>query len=111
MFTKVCGLTTTAQIDQAIEYGYDAIGVVTYIKSKRYCPPAKAVELARYAGGRIQRFVVGLSYSDVAEAAHAFDYIQIYEAKQAPNLAFSSRLSPTSSTTVTIPCSASVTSR
>jgi len=94
MFTKVCGLTTTEQIDQAIICGYDAIGVVTYAKSKRYCTPAKAMELAEHAKGRIKRFVVGLTYSDVAEAAPAFDYTQIYELKQVPNLALSSKERP-----------------
>jgi len=94
VFTKVCGLTTTEQIDQAIEYGYDAIGVVTYAKSKRYCPPERAVALAEHASGRIKRFVVGLTYSDVAQAAHAFDYTQIYEPKQVPHLALSSKERP-----------------
>ena len=94
MFVKVCGLTTTEQIDQAIEYGYDAIGVVTYAKSKRYCPPGKAVALAEHAQNRIKRFVVGLTYTDVAAAAHAFDYTQIYEPRQVPNLVLSSKEKP-----------------
>ena len=94
MFTKVCGLTSAEQIDNAIEYGYDAIGVVTYAKSKRYCPPAKALALAAHAKGRIKRFVVGVTYNDVAAAAHAFDYTQIYEPKQVPHLAFSSKEKP-----------------
>ncbi len=45
MFIKVCGLKTKEQIDKAIEYGYDAIGVVTYAKSKRYCEHKDAIEL------------------------------------------------------------------
>ena len=94
MFIKVCGLTSREQIDHAIEYGYDAIGVVTYANSKRYCPPAKAEALADYARGRIKRFVVGLTYSDVAAAVHAFDYTQIYEPKQVPNLVLSSTAAP-----------------
>ena len=94
MFAKVCGLKTTAQIDKAIEYGYDAIGVVTYIKSKRYCSPENAIKLAQYAKGKIKRFVVGLNYSDVEKAAPAFDYIQIYEMKQIPNLVLASKEMP-----------------
>ena len=86
MFVKVCGLKTTEQIDKAIEYGYDAIGVVTYAKSKRYCPPVEAVRLAKYAKGKIKSFVVGLNYSDVEEAAPAFDYTQIYETRQIPTI-------------------------
>lgn len=94
MFTKVCGLKTNEQIDKAIEYGYDAIGIVVYAKSKRYCPPEDAIKLAKYAKGRIKSFVVGLTYSDVEEAAAAFDYTQIYEIKQVPNLVLASKETP-----------------
>ncbi len=86
MFKKVCGLTTEEQIDKAIAYGYDAIGVVTYAKSKRYCPHSRAVELAAYAEGKITRVVVGKTFDDVEAVAHAFDYTQIHEARQVPNL-------------------------
>jgi phosphoribosylanthranilate isomerase len=86
MFIKVCGLTTTEQIDKAIAYGYDAIGIVTYAKSKRCCSHAKALELASYAKGKIKRVVVGKTYDDVKDVAHAFDYTQIHEARQVPNL-------------------------
>jgi phosphoribosylanthranilate isomerase len=96
MFVKVCGLKTKEHIDQAIEYGYDAIGVVTYPKSKRYCSPKLAMELARYAGNRIQRFVVGIRFSDVEAAAPAFDYTQIYEQRQVPNLVLASKEQPPS---------------
>ena len=86
MFTKVCGLTSKEQIDKAIAYGYDAIGIVTYPKSKRFCPHAKAMVLAAHAGGRIKRVAVGKTYDDVKAVAHAFDYVQIHEARQVPNL-------------------------
>lgn len=94
MFAKVCGLTTKEQIDRAIAYGYDAIGVVTYAKSKRYCSDRQAVDLADYANGRIKRFVVGLTYSDVKNVADAFDYVQIYEVRQIPNLVLASKEAP-----------------
>jgi len=94
MFVKVCGLKTKEQIDKAIEFGYDAIGVVTYSKSKRYCENETAIELAMYAKGRIQTFVVGLTFSDVKEVANHFDYTQIYEIKQIPNLAIASKEFP-----------------
>ncbi len=94
MYTKVCGLVSKDQIDKAIEFGYDAIGVVTYKKSKRYCSAKKAVDLARYAKGRIKTFVVGVTYDDVKEAAYAFDFTQIYEKKQIPALALSSKEIP-----------------
>jgi phosphoribosylanthranilate isomerase len=96
MFTKVCGLKTKEQIDKAIEFGYDAIGIVTYGKSKRYCPPNDAVKLAAYAKGKITTFVVGLKHSDVEGVAHAFDYTQIYEMKQVPNLVLASKEMPPS---------------
>ena len=96
MFTKVCGLKTKEQIDKAIEYGYDAIGVVTYIKSIRYCPPKDAIKLAEYAKDKIKSFVVGLNYRDVEEAAPYFDYTQIYEMKQVSNLVLASKEMPPS---------------
>ena len=94
MFVKVCGLKTVEQIDKAIAYGYDAIGVVTYARSKRYCPPRTAIELAQRARGAIKSFVVGMTYSDVQAVADYFDYVQICEARQIPNLAFSSKEPP-----------------
>jgi phosphoribosylanthranilate isomerase len=94
MFVKVCGLKTKEQIDKAIEYGYDAIGVNTYSNSKRYCKNDVAIELANYAKGKIKTFVVGLTYSDVESVAYAFDYTQIYELKQIPNLAIVSKEFP-----------------
>ena len=113
MFVKVCGLKTKEHIDQAIEYGYDAIGVVTYPKSKRYCPPQLAIELARYAGNRIKRFVVGIRFSDVEAAAPAFDYTQIYEQRQVPNLVLASKepLAPPAPTIVWISSMKRITSR
>lgn len=96
MFTKVCGLKTKEQIDKAVEYGYDAFGVVTYSKSKRYCPIENAIELANYAKGRIKSFVVGLTYSDIKDAASSFDYTQIYEPIQVPNLVLASKETPPS---------------
>ena len=94
MFAKVCGLKTKEQIDKAIGYGYDAIGIVTYPKSKRYCSTQNAIELADYAKGRIKSFVVGITYGDVEEVAGVFDYTQIYEARQVPNLVLASKEKP-----------------
>lgn len=94
MYVKVCGLVETTQIDAAVTMGYNAVGVVTYPKSKRFCPPQKAVELAQYAKGKIDTFVVGLTYEHVKDAAKAFDYVQIYEPKALPNLVFSSKERP-----------------
>jgi phosphoribosylanthranilate isomerase len=94
MFVKVCGLSTTEQIDKAIDYGYDAIGVVTWPKSRRYCPPEQAVKLAEHARGKIKSFVVGLQYTDVEAAAPAFDYVQIYEVRPLANLVLAAKEMP-----------------
>jgi phosphoribosylanthranilate isomerase len=94
MFVKVCGLSTKEQIDKAIEYGYDAIGVVTWPKSRRYCPPEHAIKLAEHAKGKIKSFIVGLRYSDVEAAAPAFDYVQIYEIRRIANLVLASKEMP-----------------
>ena len=94
MFVKVCGLSTREQIDKAIEYGYDAIGVVTWPKSRRFCPPDQAIKLAEHARGKIKSFVVGLRYDDVEAAAPAFDFVQIYEVRQLANLVLAAKERP-----------------
>lgn len=94
MFTKVCGLTSKQQIDSAIAFGYDAIGIVTYPNSKRYCPHPKALALAAHAKGRIKSVVVGKTFADVKAVAHAFDYTQIHEARQIPNLVLAMKQMP-----------------
>ena len=94
MFAKVCGLKTAEQIDKAVEYGYDAIGVVTYHKSKRYVPAEEALRLAAYAKGKIASFVVGLQFSDVEAVADVFDYVQIYEARPLANLVLAAKERP-----------------
>jgi phosphoribosylanthranilate isomerase len=93
-FVKVCGLTQEQQIDWAVELGYDAIGIVVTPKSKRYCPPGRAVELAGYARGRIPVFAVALTYAETAEVAEHVDTVQIYEAAAVPNLALASGTPP-----------------
>lgn len=93
-FAKVCGLREEAQIDWAIELGYDAIGVVLAPKSPRYCPPDRARELAAHARGRIPSFAVALSWAQAEQVAEDFDVVQIYEPVPLPNLAFASRHPP-----------------
>ncbi|MEQ9946292.1 phosphoribosylanthranilate isomerase [Pectobacterium aroidearum] len=93
-FVKVCGLTTQEQIDWAIELGYDAVGIVASPRSKRYCPPGKAIELAAHARSRIHSFVVAMTSAEAAEVAGHFDTVQLYEMAAIPNLAFSSAHPP-----------------
>ncbi|MEV7385840.1 hypothetical protein [Streptomyces sp. NPDC091215] len=93
-FVKVCGLTQEQQIDWAVELGYDAIGIVVTPKSKRYCPPERAVALAGYARGRVPVFAVALTYAETAAVAEHFDTVQIYEPADLPNLALASGTPP-----------------
>ncbi|WP_234536462.1 hypothetical protein [Streptomyces shenzhenensis] len=93
-FVKVCGLTQEQQIDWAVELGYDAAGIVVTPKSKRYCPPGRAVALAGHARGRIPVFAVALAYAETAAVAEHFDVIQIYETADVPNLALASATPP-----------------
>ncbi|MER7834419.1 hypothetical protein ABTY98_00525 [Streptomyces sp. NPDC096040] len=93
-FVKVCGLTQEQQIDWAVELGYDAVGIVVTPKSRRYCPPGRAVELAGYARGRIPVFAVALTYAETAEVAEHFDTVQIYETAAVPNLALAAGTPP-----------------
>ncbi|MGW4350835.1 phosphoribosylanthranilate isomerase [Nocardia sp. NPDC004582] len=94
MFVKVCGLTTEEQIDWAVDLGYSAIGVVGTQKSKRYVEPARARELAAYARGRIQSFVVAFEQHEIAEVIDDFDIIQLYTWTDLPNLAYCSAVRP-----------------
>jgi phosphoribosylanthranilate isomerase len=84
MFVKVCGLTEFEQIDWAVELGYDAIGVVCYRPSRRYCGEERARKLADHARGRIKRVCVSLAWGDVAPVRDSFDYFQVYEAGTRP---------------------------
>ncbi|MEU6198017.1 hypothetical protein [Streptomyces sp. NPDC047061] len=93
-FVKVCGLTQEQQIDWAVELGYDAVGIVVTPKSKRYCPPERAVALADHARGRIPVFAVALTHAETAAVADHFDVIQIYETADIPNLALASGTPP-----------------
>lgn len=94
VFVKVCGLTQERQIDWAVELGYDAVGIVVTPKSRRYCPPERAVALAGYARGRIPVFAVALTYAETAEVAGHVDTVQIYESADVPNLALASAAPP-----------------
>lgn len=51
---KICGLSTEASIDAAIENGADYIGLVHFEKSPRHVSLERAKQLRDYAGGRIK---------------------------------------------------------
>lgn len=88
MFAKVCGITTPEQLDWAIDLGYSAFGVVLHPGSIRRCSADHARDLARYAGGRIASVAVGLTFDEVAECSHEFDFVQIYEYRDLKHLIY-----------------------
>ena len=92
--TKVCGLGTTEQVEWAIELGYDAIGVVVTPRSKRFCAPKAATQIARCAKGRIESFAVAFTLEEVGDLRAEFDTLQLYSAAPIPNLAYASHLPP-----------------
>lgn len=49
---KICGLSTPASIEAAVEAGADMVGFVFFPKSPRYTPLARAAQLAKLARGR-----------------------------------------------------------
>ncbi|CAO1652043.1 phosphoribosylanthranilate isomerase [Parasphingorhabdus sp. NYA22] len=51
---KICGLSTEATIDAAIEAGADYIGLVHFPKSPRHVSLERATEIRQYAGQRIK---------------------------------------------------------
>jgi len=59
LWVKICGLTTEAGVEAAIEAGADAIGFV-FAPSKRRVTAQRAAELARNAPGHITRVAVML---------------------------------------------------
>ncbi len=94
MYVKVCGLTTVEQIDVAIEFGYNAIGILADYRSPRYCPPEVATALANHARGAIDTFVVGYEFKNVKNVADSFDYIQLYKPEKVANLVIASKHPP-----------------
>jgi phosphoribosylanthranilate isomerase len=52
LLVKICGLSTEASVDAAIEAGTDMVGFVFFPRSPRNISPAAAAELAARARGR-----------------------------------------------------------
>lgn len=78
MFIKVCGITTTEQIDWAVTLGYTAIGLVIYKKSKRYISTEICKQFADYAKGKIKTVAVSMDYADLSPVEKSVDYVQFY---------------------------------
>jgi phosphoribosylanthranilate isomerase len=81
VFTKICGLTTKADVDASISGGAEAVGFNFYEPSPRYVAPAMAAKLARLASGtqRVGLFVdpVDEQLDDVAGQVE-LDVIQLH---------------------------------
>jgi phosphoribosylanthranilate isomerase len=88
MFIKICGLKRLEEIDQAVELGYSAIGIVLHPESKRFVEKSHAMELAAHAGERILKVAVAKRFADLKDLSSHFDYIQVYEEIEAPNLIY-----------------------
>lgn len=97
-FVKVCGLTTTEQVDWAVELGYDAIGLMCAPRSSRFVTTEAARELIDHAAGRIGTFAVGLTMDQVAPLQPLVDTVQVYEAvgDQGGSVALASETPPPS---------------
>jgi phosphoribosylanthranilate isomerase len=82
---KLCGLSTPATIDAALEAGADMVGFVCFPKSPRHVPPEMAGRLAAPARGRaaIVLLVVDMADDALAEAVRALrpDIVQLHGAE------------------------------
>ena len=96
LFVKVCGITTTEQLEWAIDLGYDAVGLMRAAKSVRLVEPDRARELVEHAAGRIDTFAVGLTLADVEPIIDVVDTVQLYEYADVPSLALASDTPPKS---------------
>ncbi len=64
MTIKICGLSTEATLDAAIEAGADMIGLVFHKASPRYVDLKRAAELARRVSGRAEIVALVVDASD-----------------------------------------------
>ncbi len=78
---KICGLSTEATVDAALEAGADMVGFVFFPASPRHVTPARAAELARRVRGRaaVVALTVDASDADLAEIAEIHpDWVQLH---------------------------------
>ena len=82
---KICGITTPAALDAAIEAHADYVGLMFYPPSPRNVAPAQAAALAARAGGRIGKVgvFVDAADADIAEAVAVgqLDALQLHGAE------------------------------
>lgn len=85
---KICGLTSDATLDAALEAGADVVGLVSFPKSPRHVAPESAAALAERARGRVRIALLTVDADDalLAElmAAVAPNVLQLHGA-ETPN--------------------------
>ena len=94
MFVKVCGIKNYHEIEWAVELGYSAIGIVVYKKSRRFVEFNRAIELLKFAKGKIKTVVVSVYKKDVLKFKDIADFIQCYELFDYNNLIFATDFEP-----------------
>ncbi len=72
---KICGLSTEATIDAAIDAGATHIGLVHFEKSPRHVSLDRAAQLRDHAGGRVQTVLL-LVNADPALTGKAIDKVK-----------------------------------
>jgi phosphoribosylanthranilate isomerase len=74
MWLKICGMTSSAAVDAALNLGVDAIGFV-FASSVRQLTPARAAQLAAPARGRLARVAVCLhpTQTEVEQIVEQFE--------------------------------------
>ncbi|ALK11002.1 phosphoribosylanthranilate isomerase [Blastochloris viridis] len=82
VLVKICGLSTFATLDAALEAGADMVGLVFFAKSPRHLSLAAAAELAAHARGRARVVALTVDADDAALAgivdAVAPDVLQLH---------------------------------
>jgi len=79
---KICGITTVAALDAAIDGGARFVGFVTYPKSPRFLTMDKLAAFAARAKGRVETVLVTVNADDAHIAAATMaaqpDWIQLH---------------------------------
>lgn len=94
LFVKVCGITSAAQLEWAIDLDYDAVGLMRAPQSKRLVDVETVRKLVAHADGRIATFAVGLTLDQVAPVQDVVDTVQLYEYAAIDSLALASDTPP-----------------
>lgn len=90
MFVKICGIKSLYDLENSINLGFDAFGIVLTRKSKRFVDFDLAKKLVSYSKGKIKSVAVAYNFNEIKEIYEHFDYIQLYNYVDKENLIFSS---------------------